>query len=97
MRTITLSPAARHDLADIWEYISRDNEDAATRTIQAIHAQCAALAAAPRMGRNREKDLGEGIRSFPTGNYVLFYWMVADGVEILRVLHGARDTQSLSE
>lgn len=95
MKSVTLSPTARHDLSDIWDYISQDSEEAATRTIQAIYEQCCALASSPRMGRSRGKELGEGIRSFPTGNYVIFYWLIADGVEILRVLHGARDTQSL--
>ncbi|WOH80327.1 type II toxin-antitoxin system RelE/ParE family toxin [Bradyrhizobium sp. BEA-2-5] len=31
------------------------------------------------------------IRSFPVGNFVLFYEAFRNGVEIVRVLHGARD------
>ena len=97
MKNVILSPAARSDLVSIWEYIARDNPDAATRLLKAIREQCAALAYAPRMGRIREKELGEGIRSFPLGNYVIFYWLVADGVEVLRVLHAARDIPPLFE
>ncbi len=40
-------------------------------------------------------ELGEGIRSFPSGNYVIFYRTVEGGIEIMRVLHGARDIEKI--
>lgn len=46
------------------------------------------------MGRLRD-ELTEGLRSFPVGRYVIFYRIVQDGVEIVRVLHGARDLDSI--
>nr|WP_148663558.1 type II toxin-antitoxin system RelE/ParE family toxin [Bosea vaviloviae] len=33
------------------------------------------------------------IRSFPVGNYVLFYRPLADGIELVRVLSGYQDIQ----
>lgn len=48
------------------------------------------LADNPGAGRDRN-DIVAGIRSFPVGRYLLFYRMLADGVELVRVLHGARD------
>ena len=44
----------------------------------------------PDMGRLRE-DLSAGLRSFSVGNYVIFYRPMKGGIEIARVLHGARD------
>jgi toxin ParE1/3/4 len=41
------------------------------------------------MGRNRS-DIVPGIRYFPVGNYLIFYRETGQGVEIIRVLHGAR-------
>jgi toxin ParE1/3/4 len=35
------------------------------------------------------------LRSLSVGNYLIFYRPLADGIEIVRVLHGARDIDSL--
>ena len=48
------------------------------------------LAEMPESGRQREK-LAPELRSFAVGNYVIFYRPIENGVEIVRVLHGARD------
>jgi len=37
----------------------------------------------------------EGMRSFPVGRYVIFYLPLADGSDIVRVLHGARDIERI--
>lgn len=42
------------------------------------------------MGRLRG-ELATGLRSFPVGRYVIFYRALSNGIEIVRVLHGARD------
>ena len=44
----------------------------------------------PLAGRERG-ELRKGLRSFPVGNYVVFYQPVADGIEIIRVMHGRQD------
>ena len=42
------------------------------------------------IGRAR-RELAPGVRSFPLGRFVLFYCPTAAGIEVVRVLHGARD------
>jgi toxin ParE1/3/4 len=42
------------------------------------------------MGAVRD-ELIPNLRSFPVGNYLIFYKPLPDGIEVLRVLHGARD------
>ena len=35
--------------------------------------------------------MGDGLRSLPVENYLIFYRVRDDTVEVLRVIHGARD------
>ena len=90
MSEVRISDAARSDLEEIWIYIARDNPDAADRLIRAVVARFPKLAATPGIGWQRE-ELSPRLRSFPVGNYVIFYRPTKDGIEIVRVLHGARD------
>ncbi|CCE01898.1 type II toxin-antitoxin system RelE/ParE family toxin [Bradyrhizobium sp. STM 3809] len=48
------------------------------------------LATNPFAGRERS-DLGRGLRRFPVGSYVLFYIPATDAIEVVRILHAARD------
>jgi toxin ParE1/3/4 len=54
------------------------------------------LAHNPYLGREW-KDLGMGLRSFPVGSYIVFYYPLPDGIDVLRVLHGARDIPDIFE
>jgi len=46
------------------------------------------------MGRSRE-ELFPGLRSHPFGRYVIFYMPLSDGVDVIRVIHSARDLNSI--
>jgi toxin ParE1/3/4 len=46
------------------------------------------------MGRARP-ELRPDLRSFPCGAYLILYRAVDDGVEIVRVVHGARNLEDL--
>mgnify|MGYP001258239030 FL=1 len=94
MAVIVKRPLAKIDLADIWDYIAEDNESRADAFIDAIDQKFHVLAERPAMGRPRD-ELAEGIRSFPIGQYIIFYQPVPGGVEIVRVLHGARDIDAI--
>ena len=50
----------------------------------------------PQLGRKREELLPH-LRSFPLGNYVIFYRLMENEIEIVRILHGARDFPPLFE
>jgi len=95
MSEAEFTPAAMHDLADILEYISEDNEAKGLEVLDALFVQADLLAKSPGLGRSRDQDLGRGIRSFPVGRYAIFYRVVPGGIEVLRVLHGARDLPNL--
>jgi toxin ParE1/3/4 len=41
-------------------------------------------------GRERS-ELRSDLRSFPVGNYIVFYRALPDGVEVVRVMSGRQD------
>jgi toxin ParE1/3/4 len=94
MPRVRLRPRAITDLEEIGDFIASDNPAAAASFIAEIMRCCELLAATPMIGRDRAA-LHPNIRSFSVGRYVVFYNPFAAGIEVVRVLHGARDVQSL--
>ncbi len=83
-------------------YLCADNPDAAERVQEAIFDGFDLLARNPALGRRRDFRRHQNIRSWVVTeftNYLIFYGELPDGsgVEILRVLHGARDLDALFE
>jgi toxin ParE1/3/4 len=83
-------------LDEIWLYIAQDNLEAADKFIHAIVSRFPKLAAMSLTGRQRE-ELSPRLRSFPLARHVIFYRPMENGIEIVRVLHGARDFPPLFE
>jgi toxin ParE1/3/4 len=96
MKQYRVSDTARADLDEIWLFIAQDNPEAADRFIRLIVSRFPTLASMPYLGRQRA-ELSPGLRSFPVQRYIIFYHPREDGVEIVRVLHGARDFPPLFE
>ena len=87
-------PEAENDLEEIWWFIAQDNPHNADRFLDRIQECCLALADFPKMGVSRE-ELITDLRSQPVGNYLIFYFPLEDGIDIVRVLHGSRDIERL--
>ena len=94
--TYRLSGRARRDLVQIWRYIANDNEPAADRFIDLITQRFELLGENPYAGRSRD-ELRPGYRSFPVGQYLVFYRLSESRVEIMHILHGKRDIEALFE
>jgi toxin ParE1/3/4 len=90
---VVLSELAEADVTDIWVFVARDDLQAANRLLDQIYEKCRLLSRSPKVGRKRP-ELNRSIRSFPVGNYVIFYREGATGIEVARVLHGRRDIPS---
>ena len=90
MALIVRSRSSALDYESIWHYIARDNPDAADRLIRDFEHHLDMIAKMPGLGR-AEEDLAPSLRSFPVGCYLLYYRPVEGGIELVRVLHGARD------
>lgn len=96
MPRVLRTSQANHDLIEIWTYVANDSPVSADRLIDSIADVCGTLADSPAIGRSRD-ELAQGLRSFPVGRYVVFYRPVSNGIEVIRVLHGARDIQVIFE
>jgi toxin ParE1/3/4 len=91
MPEVIFAPLAVQDLDEIWDYIARDDVEAANGVIDRITEVCQMLATQPEMGLRRPEFAGGNLRSFVVGNFIVFYRPVANGIEVARVVHGSRD------
>ena len=94
MAGYSVSLQARRDLRDIEEFISDYNPVAADQLLARIDDQFPLLADNPFMGRERA-ELGDNLRSLRVENYVIIYRPADSGVEVVRVINGARDINRL--
>lgn len=94
---------AESEIDQIARYIAAKNLDAGRRFYDAVENALNKLGAFPGMGARRIAENPElrELRSWPiTGyrNYLIFYLPLNDGgIEVLHVLHGARDLDDLLE
>ena len=94
MSEIQRTAQAEEDLIQIWIYIALDNPGAADRVLDNIEQCFHALADNPLMGRLRP-DIAPELRYFAVGNYLILYRAVPNGIQIVRVIHGARDLPAI--
>jgi toxin ParE1/3/4 len=96
---VTKTPAAYHDLDGIASYIHQRNPGAAHRFLKAAEHAFALLASQSLLGEAYPHPQYSDLRFWKLGhrfrNYVVFYRPLAEGIEIVRVLHGARDLQAV--
>jgi toxin ParE1/3/4 len=88
------STASREDLREILDRIAIDKPGAALRHVEKLEDACRALARNPEMGTARD-DLMAGVRIWSVGNYAIFFRRAQDGIEVIRVVHGARDFDAI--
>jgi toxin ParE1/3/4 len=88
---VDITDAAQADTATIWDYIARDNPDAATAFILCLKEQSGTLERHPeRSPLVPENDLlGTAYRHLLFDNYRTIFKIVGARVIILRIIHGA--------
>jgi toxin ParE1/3/4 len=89
-----LSARARCDVLRIWDCIAADNEAAADRFVDLLVRHFELLGDNPHIGRRRD-ELKVGYRSFPVGEYLVFYRVGQPGAQIMHVVHGRRELETL--
>ncbi|MBP2549607.1 plasmid stabilization system protein ParE [Neorhizobium galegae] len=89
-----LSPLAERDIYQIMSYIALRNPRAALRWQIEIYATFDFLAAMPGAGTQRQSDR-LNVSMFPKDGYLIFYQINETNIDILRVLHAARDWPKL--
>jgi toxin ParE1/3/4 len=95
MPDVIFSSEAEQDLRHITEYISRDNVSAALAWLDQIGAACRLLATQPASGQRIETTRFAGMRRRVVGNYLIYYLPAEEGINVVRVVHGARDQGKL--
>ena len=90
MSKLLVSPEAEQDLFDIWLYIAEDSLDNADRYLDRLEQQALKLADFKDIGIKRS-DLAPDLKCFPFDRYVVYYLDTSTGIELVRVLHAARD------
>ena len=96
MGRIVRTGQAADDILEIWQYIAlhQGNVPAADRLVVRFEELLRTMSEQPNVGTSQGR-YRVGMRSFSTGNYVLFYEPLQDGILLLRVLHGARRFEGL--
>ena len=90
---LVISPAARDDLKDIYQYGCRNRGLVrSSRYIEYIKRQLWLLTENPEMGVKRE-EVRAGVRSVVVASHVIFYRTHSSRLEVIRVLHGRQDYQ----
>ncbi|MBF0296163.1 MAG: type II toxin-antitoxin system RelE/ParE family toxin [Magnetococcales bacterium] len=77
------------DVRDIWRHIAEDHVGSADAWVQALDRKLELLASQPHMGKPHPY-LNAGYRVHPFGSYSIIYKPIKDGIQAVRILHGAR-------
>jgi toxin ParE1/3/4 len=94
MPRIFRTEPSKADVLSIFEYIATDNPTAAFGWIEKLDEALERLAESPFIGEQVD-HLAKGVRRQCLGNYLIFYKPIDDGIEVRRVLHGARRIHDL--
>ncbi|WP_075628583.1 type II toxin-antitoxin system RelE/ParE family toxin [Xaviernesmea oryzae] len=88
---VALSEQAWGDLLEIGQHIAAHNSSRASSFIDELYEACLGLASLPYAFPVHPDYTEEGIRRRIFRRYVIFYRVQAEKIEILHILHGARD------
>ena len=93
---LLVMPQALENLREIEEFIAKHNPIAAVNFVQKLTERFDELRNAPGIGRKHEQ-IAPGLRSSAVSDYLIFYRVSGSKLEIIHVLHGARDLPKLFE
>jgi toxin ParE1/3/4 len=90
-----ITPTASRDIESVMDYLAEKvGFEMAERFLEKINAKFELLAKFPQIGRRRD-ELYPGLRSVPLEDYLIFYCLVPEGIEVIRVVGGYRDLEAL--
>lgn len=92
---VVITQAAWDDLLDIGRHIASDSPRNAEAFLEKAYTACLGLGEMPEAFERVPRHEGSGIRRRPFGNYLIFYRADEADVEVLRVIHGAREYERI--
>lgn len=94
-RLCRITPRASQDIEAIADYLAAQSGMAMAETFLAdVDAMLGRIAQFPQIGRKRD-ELYPGLRSLPYRQYLVFYRLLDDAVEVFRVVNGYQDLVAL--
>ncbi|AGY58301.1 type II toxin-antitoxin system RelE/ParE family toxin [Gloeobacter kilaueensis] len=94
MSRYLLNALAIQDLEEISDQFAKTSIEAGERFFQEFQRKCRLLVSFANSGKSYN-FIRPGLRGLPVDGYIIFYRLLEDGVEILRVLSGRRDLPAL--
>ncbi|MCL2227459.1 MAG: type II toxin-antitoxin system RelE/ParE family toxin [Oscillospiraceae bacterium] len=94
---VKISPAAQNDFLDVIEHLDTLSQDAATQCFDLFMEKAAVLGSTPEicpLARDTQLRL-RGYRLLPIENYIVFYVISGNIVEIRRILYARRQYERL--
>jgi toxin ParE1/3/4 len=96
MSRYVINILASRDLNDIADYFAENSLEAGDRFFRTLDRKCKQLVAFPNSGKSYAA-IRPDLRGLPLEGYVIFYRVLDNGIEILRVVSRRRDFPSLFE
>lgn len=92
---VVISAAAEADLETIGDHIALDSPTRALSFVRELREKCLTLADDAHIFPVLPRFSRQGVRRRVAGMYLIFYRIAPDAIEVLRVLHGARDFDAI--
>jgi toxin ParE1/3/4 len=92
---VVITAEAETDLEQIASYIAEQSAEIALNFVPELREKCESLADAPRGYPLVPRHEHLGIRRRPFGNYLIFYRIGPDTIEVVHIVHGASDYEPL--
>jgi toxin ParE1/3/4 len=96
MSRYVINILASRDLNDIADYFAENSLEAGDRFFRAFNRKCQQLVAFPKSGKSYAA-IRPDLRGLSFEGYVIFYRILDNGIEILRVVSGRRNFPVLFE
>lgn len=93
MGTAKFTPISKADLKEIKDFIAQDSPKTASRYMGMLKQKCKMLANSPGLGVCWEEYCG--LHKFPVDNYLIFYRPSKTGIEVIRIIRGSRDIETI--
>lgn len=100
MREVIKRPSARRDIIEQADYFARTSLKTSDRFLKAVQDALRAIIVMPGMGSPRDFDnpFLKGLRVYAVPGFPkvgIYYLTTGDQIEVVRVLHGARDVAGI--
>lgn len=92
---VIITDAAEADLEAIGDWIATDNPARAATFVAELRQRCRALGDSPTAYPLLPRYEAAGFRRRVYRDYLIFYRIVSNSIEVLHVLHGARDYEQI--